>query len=230
MAEYCRSIIGCLLSVGVILLVVGCAESSSTGNATVQGTVTVDGSLAPRGTVTFFPKKDGPVAIGQIYSDGSYALRIGLGNTKNPDAAKIPAGEYVATVMVMGDSVEGERVSEDGPPLAGPRLVARKYTSRETSGLEFSVKPGRNVFVLELESAAFDPPEISTEEEDGSGSDTADKEKGNNEESNAVISREFTDGKQVGNSAQKQTEKGTSGGQVGTSPELPADAEEAGTP
>ena len=145
-----------LLSINLILACAGCDNTNPSGNAIVQGTVTIDGVLATHGTVTFFPQPDGPVAIGQIHSDGSYSLRTGLGNPTKPDSAKIQAGDYVATVMVMGDPVEGAASAEGGPPLAGPRLTALKYADKQTSGLEFSVKPGRNVFVLKLEGAASD--------------------------------------------------------------------------
>ena len=177
-----------LLNVSLLLSVSGCSDTATRGNATVQGTVTIDGALAPRGTVTFYPKNNGPVAVGQIYSDGSYALRVGLGNTSNPDSAKIASGEYVATVMVMGESPEGETVAEGGPPLAGPRLIAKKYTTKETSGLTFSVKPGRNVFVLDLEGAASDPLEELKPEsiEDSSSVSETDAEQAEEEKVPAV--------------------------------------------
>lgn len=172
----------------LLICALGCSQSSN--NATVQGTVTIDGVLATRGTVTFHPVEKGPVAIGQIHSDGSYALRTGLGNTVDPDAANIAAGKYVVTVMVMGDSSETEMKKDDGsPPNAGPRLTALKYASKETSKLQFTVEPKRNVIPLELDSAATDPPpepkeeevELSTDEVGGGELDEAKSFEGNSE-------------------------------------------------
>jgi hypothetical protein len=158
----------------IFVTVLGCTQSSD--NATVQGTVTIDGVLATRGTVTFHPVEKGPVAIGQIHKDGSYALRTGAGNTVDPDAAKIPAGEYVVTVMVMGDSPDAKPKDDGSPPIAGPRLTAIKYASKETSGLTFTIKPGRNVFALELDGAASDPPpESETEDSEIDAEDEIDE-------------------------------------------------------
>jgi hypothetical protein len=158
----------------MLLTVLGCSQSSD--NATVQGTVTIDGVLASRGTVSFHPVSEGPVAVGQIHKDGSYALRTGAGNTVDPDAAKVAAGEYVVTVMVMGDSPDTQPKDDGSPPVAGPRLTAVKYANKQTSGLKFNVKPGRNVFALELDGAANDPPLESETEDFDEDSDTEDKD------------------------------------------------------
>jgi hypothetical protein len=143
----------------------GCGKGSNARNALVQGNVTIDGELARRGSVTFYPSGDGPVATGQILADGSYSLRIGQGNMGDPDASKIFSGEYVATVLVNDPADKSQTISEGGPPVAGPRLTAIKYSRKETSGLVFAVKPGRNVFSLVLEGAASDPPTDGTGEE-----------------------------------------------------------------
>lgn len=147
-----------LFFIVTIPLYIGCKQSSQT-EATVQGNVTIDGVLASRGTVTFHPEKNGPVAVGQIHEDGSYSLRTGLGNSANPDAAKISVGKYFVTVMVMGEPSKEELNKEDGsPPAAGPRLTAIKYAGKDTSGLAFEIKPGSNLIPLELEGSANDPP------------------------------------------------------------------------
>ncbi|QEG36566.1 hypothetical protein [Bythopirellula goksoeyrii] len=141
-----------------LIFIASCADNTHVGNAIVQGTVTVDGTLAPRGQVTFYPEKQGPVATGPIHSDGSFSLRIGQGNMTRPDESKIYSGNYTAAVIVSEPADKSTSVAEGGPPLAGPRLSATKYTKPETSGLEFSVKPGRNVFAIELEGSKNDPP------------------------------------------------------------------------
>lgn len=143
----------------------GCGKDSNSRNAIVQGNVTIDGELATRGSVTFYPTGGGPVATGQIFADGSYSLRIGQGNMRDPDASKIFPGEYVATVIANDPADRSQTVGEGGPPIAGPRLTAIKYAKKETSGLAFIVKPGRNIFPLEVEGAASDPPTDGAMEE-----------------------------------------------------------------
>lgn len=141
----------------VLLAAQGCAGESRVGDAIVQGTVTIEGSLASRGQVTFYPEKKGPVATGPIHSDGSFSLRIGQGNRTKPDESKIYSGNYTATVIVSAPADSSSSVGEGGPPLAGPRLSSIKHASPETSDLKFSVKPGRNVFPIDLESSENDP-------------------------------------------------------------------------
>jgi hypothetical protein len=147
------------------LLLAGCGDSSS--NAIVQGTVTIDGVLAPRGQVTFHPVSNGPIATGPIHKDGSFSLRVGQGNMANPDESTIAPGEYVATVVVNAPADEASAVGEGGPPLAGKRLTAIKYSRKETSGLKYTIKKGRNVVQLELEGSQNDPPPEVEEEADG---------------------------------------------------------------
>ena len=146
------------LALWLSLTLVGCGAGGGKYDASVEGTVTVDGDLAQRGSVTFYPVKSGPAAAGQIFKDGSYSVRVGQGSLAESDAGKLPSGEYVATVVVSGELDKSKTVSAGGPPMAGVRLSAAKYADRATSGLKFSVKPGRNVLELKLDSAASDPP------------------------------------------------------------------------
>jgi hypothetical protein len=136
----------------------GCGRSARDFDASVQGTVTVDGELAHGGSVTFFPVEKGPTAVGNIAADGSYSLRVGQGNARNVDRSAIPSGDYVVTAVITGPSEENKSAQEGGPPLAGPRLVADKYASRETSDLKFTIKVGANVIVLNLEGPSANPP------------------------------------------------------------------------
>ena len=131
---------------------VGC-DSGKNRNATVQGTVTIDGELAKSGTVVFHPADDIPTAYGTIRSDGTFALRIGQGKTHDLDHSKISPGDYIATVMIRGPSVPDEELGEGAPPKPGPRLSAAKYGSKETSGLAYTIESGRlNVINIEVES------------------------------------------------------------------------------
>ena len=139
----------CLWLLGLPALV-GCGDGS-TGNAIVQGTVTIDGQLAKSGNVVFHSAGDAPAAYGSIRSDGTYALRVGRGNPNNADASKIQAGEYVATVQILGPATPDEEF-EGAPPKPGPLLIAEKFTKKSTSGLAHTIKAGRNIVNLELES------------------------------------------------------------------------------
>ena len=153
-------------------MLIGCQTADGVNNATVQGRVTIDGELAASGTVTFHPVAGGPVAVSAIDPSGSYALRIGQGNARHQDSSRIPAGQYVATVMSSGPAPEGSLVGVGGSPSSGPRLVALKYADPQTSSLTFDVKPGMNVLNLAVEGASADPPPDEAAE-DAAGASTA---------------------------------------------------------
>lgn len=162
---------GCLIVYSVI------QKSAPNYNATVSGTVTIDGILAEAGTVTFHPVAGGQPAIGSIYSDGSYSLRSGQGDLSDPDGGGIASGGYVVTVAINAPPSAEEVVSDEadkvisvgGPPVPGPSLVAAKYRSKATSNLEHIVKPGANVFVLNLEAATSD--DVAADDEEGNGTE-----------------------------------------------------------
>jgi hypothetical protein len=154
----------------------GCESSTGSYNATVQGTVTIDGDLAPGGTVMFTPMKKGPVAVGAIASDGSYSLRIGQGTSSDPDHNKIPSGEYIATVEVSGPPGETKPDNEGGPKPAGPRLMADKYASKDTSDLKEEVTEGLNVIDLKLDGPWANPPKESDDETSEDDDENGDSE------------------------------------------------------
>jgi len=155
-----------------ILVATGCGDAGPTQDAIVQGTVTIEGQLAKRGAVTFHPVAGGPIATGPIHTDGSFSLRIGQGNLREPDQSKIPSGKYVATVVVNAPADRTTSIAEGGPPPPGTRLSAAKYARQETSGLELEVEPGRNVFNLDLESSSNDPPIESAQEVEDEAEET----------------------------------------------------------
>lgn len=143
---------------------VGCGANAKY-DANVQGAVTIDGELAPGGSVTFTPVEKGPTGVGTIASDGSYSLRIGQGDVSSPDSSEIPAGEYVVTAMITGPSPK-DSAPEGSPPPSGPKLIADKYGSRETSDLKFEVKKGPNIIVLKLDGPWANPPAEEASEKD----------------------------------------------------------------
>ena len=174
------------LSSVLALACVGCGESATSSyNATVQGTVTIDGDLAPGGTVTFTPVKKGPVAVGAVAANGSYSLRIGQGTSSDPDHNKIPSGEYIATVEISGPPGETAPDNEGGPKPAGPRLMADKYASQNTSDLKEVVTEGLNVIDLKLDGVWANPPEEAedkTSDDDGKNGDSKADGQGKSEE------------------------------------------------
>jgi hypothetical protein len=131
----------------------GCGGPANEYDAIVTGTVTIDGELADSGVVSFHPTGDGKIAIGHIHPDGSYSLRTGQGDMTKIDGGTVKSGEYIATVAINAPAREGEVVGEGGPPIAGPSLVAAKYASIATSDLKQTVKPGKQIIILELERA-----------------------------------------------------------------------------
>lgn len=147
-------------------LLLGCHGQDAAFNANVQGTVTIDGELAPGGTVTFIPVDDGPTGVGVIASDGSYSVRIGQGQPGNPDGSLIPAGKYIVTAMIVGTTQSDPERSAIGPPPAGPRLIADKYNVRETTDLACDVKEGPNVIVLKLDGPWANSPAAEGESDD----------------------------------------------------------------
>lgn len=152
-------------------LLTGCTNSDSDYDATVQGTVTIDGELASRGSVTFHPVKRGPTAYATIQQDGSFALRTGQGPVGAVDGGKVKSGEYVVTVVVTGPAADKQQVGDTGPPVPGPRITAAKYARKKTSDLKFKVTAGTNVIPLELERASDEEAAETAEEGDEAGSE-----------------------------------------------------------
>jgi len=111
-------------------------------DASVSGTVTLDGVAVPRGTVSYHPTAPGPAAYARIEEDGSYSVRTGR-------EEGLPSGEYLVTVI----SSEPPAVSQSaagGPPPPGRPITPLWYRTTETSGLRFTVQPGHNEINLEL--------------------------------------------------------------------------------
>ena len=145
---------------------IGCGGPSARYDATVEGTVTVDGQLASRGRVMFHPVKEGPPAYGSIFPNGTYSLRVGQGDLEEVDGGKLPSGDYLVTVVVNMPSIQDETVGAGGPPKPGAQLMAAKYADKSTTDLRRTVKPGRNVFPLELEGAAVEAKSATPADEE----------------------------------------------------------------
>lgn len=157
--NYQQLLSSCIAS--ICLLAVGCGAPAQR-DATVTGTVLIDGQLAENGTVTFHPVAGGPSASGGIRDDGSYSIRTGQGDLSTGDSGSLNSGEYKVTIVVRAPSSETN--NNGAPPPAGPPLTASKYASQATTDLKRTVKPGENLFVFELDGV--DTQQASEDEAD----------------------------------------------------------------
>jgi hypothetical protein len=120
------------LILGVFFLANGC--SAPVGSVT--GIITLDGKPLPDAHVLFHPITAGPVALAKSDENGSYTLHI-------DERTQIPAGEYLVTVTTTRP-----RQGELGKILAD--TFPRIYSSKETSGLRFTVQPRSQTIDLKL--------------------------------------------------------------------------------
>lgn len=148
-----------------LLVAIGCGGPAHKYGSEVSGTVTIDGELAPSGTVTFHPvAKDGKIAIGRIYPDGSFSLRTGQGDLRESDGGTVVPGEYIVTVVVSGPPTTP--AAEGAPPGPGVPLIDKRYNSRDTSELRQTVTPGDNIILLELDGPVQEDSDTSAAEGD----------------------------------------------------------------
>lgn len=132
------------------LLTAGCGNDY---DAFVTGRVTLAGAPLTRGTVSFMPQSAGPPASGSIAADGIYELRTGR-------AESISSGPYIVTVTANEPPTQAQ--GEDGGPLPlGKAITPRWYADPATSGLAYTVKPGKNEINLDLSTTpppGYKPP------------------------------------------------------------------------
>jgi hypothetical protein len=132
-----------LLTLGALSLAAfaGCGGAY---DARAYGVVTLDGKAVPRGAVSFHQVSGGPAAYAMIGNDGSYVIRTGR-------EEGLPAGDY--QVSVTANEAPTKAQTEKGaPPPPGKPITPDWYRMKETSGLRFTVKPGKNEINLELSS------------------------------------------------------------------------------
>jgi hypothetical protein len=125
----------------VVLSTIGCGGGQE---ATVRGTVTLDGQPVARGSVTFLPVENGTGASASINPDGTFVARTS-------DMDGMQAGEYLVTVR---SSAEPTPNPNGGPPVPGKLLTPEKYSRSDTSGLRATITRGSNDVNLELSSNA----------------------------------------------------------------------------
>ena len=121
-------------------LALSCAGCGRPG-ASVEGTVTLDGSPLPAARVSFHPDSPGPVAYGLSLDDGSYRLKTGA------KQSGLAPGGYRVTVFAL-ETVAG------AAEKVGPLLTPPVYGDPATTPLRCRVDAGLNRVPLALESAA----------------------------------------------------------------------------
>lgn len=123
------------------VLVAGCG---SPHEASVSGTVTLDGEPLDRGTVSFHPVGEGAVAYGQIGADGSYEVKTGRESGLAP-------GDYKVTVVATTPPPPPKDPMDE--PV-GELITPQRYGAKQTTDLQFAVEPGSNTIDLELTSSS----------------------------------------------------------------------------
>jgi len=128
------------VAMSALIFLGGCSGESS-----VTGKATLDGTPLTTGTVTFHPTGSGPLGIGSIGADGRFMIAVGTSKT-------LPPGEYIVTV-VSTEIIDSEPKDAKGmplPPKAPKRLTPDRYANKDTSDLKKTVVSGSNVIDLEL--------------------------------------------------------------------------------
>jgi hypothetical protein len=123
------------------LVLAGCSRSGL--ESSVAGSVTLDGKSLGLGGVVFAPiSGGGNPSVGTIGRDGRYALKTANTPGLNP-------GKYRVSVNALDTPNPPPGVRDSTPPK---QLVPEKYTSIDTSGLEYDVRPGSNTINIDLSS------------------------------------------------------------------------------
>ena len=141
-------------------------------DATLTGKVSIDGVHADRGMVSFFPADGSLVFIGKIESDGTYKVVPGRAQSVESEQGGIDSGEYSVAVNIGAALTEDDLIDTNAPRRQVKSLIASEYSSKATSGLKFTVKPGPNTYNIELEG----PGEETVKEEESSAVETVSDE------------------------------------------------------
>lgn len=118
---------------------IGCGSAY---DASVSGVVKLDGNLVTRGTISYQPTQSGPAAYARINEDGSYVVRTGR-------ESGLPAGEYAVTI-ISNEPAQSKDIG--APPPAGKAITPPWYRTKNTSGLKYTITPGKNEINLDLTS------------------------------------------------------------------------------
>lgn len=151
----------------------GCGGDKIAGLAPVTGTVTYNGKAVEGAGVIFVPAGGGIAGIGTTDKDGRFtifsrtqegvaigACKVSVAKTSGAAAAtgaadvvKSPGAE-VSEDERKKMMEQGEKMLKGNPGAATPNLpkneLPAKYADAATSGLEFTVKSGKNDFKIDL--------------------------------------------------------------------------------
>lgn len=130
-----------ILTAAAALTAAGCG-SSGPEMARVSGTVTHNGKLVPKGTVSFVATQaGGRNATGELDANGSYRLQTEETNDG------VLLGDYKVAIYS-----HAEEILDYTPkvPIKVERLIPEKYENPDTSDLKRTVKSGSNTFDFEL--------------------------------------------------------------------------------
>lgn len=134
---------GLLSCAALLLSTCGCGNS---GEATVSGLVTLDGSIVPGAKISFVPAEGGTQAYALSDGSGNYEVYTG-------QLPGLKPGEYKVT-LVARQKPTIEKTESGGAPPAGAAITPKRYSRTDTSGLSFQIQPGANEINLELTSQA----------------------------------------------------------------------------
>jgi len=119
----------------------GCAPSGL--ESQVSGTVKLDGKAVGPGTITFAMKNGSSnPATGAIEEDGSYRLKTAKTTGLHPGMYRVSLAVFEASQGRPGQRLYGR----------SKMITPEKYSSTETSGLEYEVKSGGNTINIDLSS------------------------------------------------------------------------------
>jgi hypothetical protein len=134
-----QTILTCFAVMLTTASVVGCSGSNNSQGASVQGTVTVNGSPAPAGLeITLQPVGDGPTSFGMTNSEGQYKVKV------NPRVEGATPGEnFVAVNFPFIEEGEEEAPATDPPSFK----ILKKFIA---GTYKVTVKKGQNTIDLEI--------------------------------------------------------------------------------
>lgn len=140
-----------IVSVSTMAVLTGCGPGG-TLPATVQGTVTVNGSPAPKGLeIIFQPKGQGVTCFGYTDGEGKYELSL------NPRRKGAQPGVNTVTVQPILAAEETPATDDNGsgasmkmviPSNLEDLKIAKKF--RDPASYEVTVKDGPNTIDLEI--------------------------------------------------------------------------------
>jgi hypothetical protein len=126
-----------LLTIALIALLAGCSDNRT---AEVTGTVSLDGKLVEKGSISFIPEDGNGVTGGGEIKDGKYiALKVSPGSTK---------------VQIRVPKVVGSKKLYNTPDSPSRDVLEESLPKRfnDKTDLRFDVQPGKNEKNWELKT------------------------------------------------------------------------------